>query len=74
MLRKVLIIIALATISFFHFGGCGETSSDAEPNEEVVKTMAEYEAEAEAQINEENMAEELEMIEKAMEQEISEEL
>jgi len=73
MLRKVLVIIALATISFFCFNGCDKTSSDAEPNEEVIKTMAEYEAEAEAQINEENMAEELEKIEKALEQELSEE-
>jgi len=73
MLRKILIIIVSATISFFCFSGCDETSSDAEPNEEVVKTMAEYEAEAEVQINEENMAEELEKIEKALEQEISQE-
>ena len=70
MLRKVLVIIALATISFFYFGGC---DGDAESDEVVVKTEAEYKAEAEAQINEENMAEELEKIEKALEQEISEE-
>ena len=73
MLRKVLVIIVSATISFFYISGCDNSSSDAEPNEEVVKTDAEYEAEAEAQINEENMAEELEKIEKALEQEISRE-
>lgn len=73
MLRKVLVIIVSATISFFYFSGCDKTSSDAEPDEEVAKTMAEYEDEAEAQINEENMAEELEKIEKALEQELSEE-
>lgn len=73
MLRKVLIIIALATISSFYFSGCDNSSGDAEPDQEVIKTMAEYEAEAEAQINEENMAEELDKIEKALEQEISEE-
>ena len=73
MLRKVLVIIALATISFFYFGGCDNSSGDAEPDQVEIKTMAEYEAEAEAQINEENMAEELEKIEKALEQEISEE-
>ena len=70
MLRKVLIIIALATISSFCISGC---DGDAESDEVVVKTEAEYKAEAEAQINEENMAEELENIEKALEQEISEE-
>ncbi len=73
MLRKVLVIIVLASISFFCISGCDKTSSDAEPNEEVVKTMAEYEAEAKAQINEENMDEELAKIEKALEQELSEE-
>ena len=73
MLRKVLVIIVSASISFFYFSGCDKASSNTEPNEEVVKTDAEYEAEAEAQINEENMAEELEKIEKALEQEISEE-
>ena len=70
MLRKVLVIIVSATISFFCISGC---DGDAESDEVVVKTMAEYEAEAEAQINEENMAEELEKIEKALEQEISQE-
>ncbi len=73
MLRKVLVIIVSASISFFYFSGCDKASNDTEPNEEVVKTDAEYEAEAEAQINEENMAEELAKIEKALEQELSEE-
>jgi ABC-type phosphate/phosphonate transport system substrate-binding protein len=70
MLRKVLVIIVLASISFFCISGCG---GDDESDEVVVKTDAEYEAEAEAQINEENMAEELAKIEKALEQELSEE-
>ena len=70
MLRKVLVMIVLASISFFCISGC---DSDDESDEVVVKTEAEYKAEAEEQINEENMAEELEKIEKALEQEISEE-
>ena len=73
MLRKVLIIIAVATISVSCLSGCKKRSSEAESGQEVVKTMAEYEAEARKQINKENMAEELENIEKAIEQEISQE-
>lgn len=74
MLRKVLVITILATLSLFYIGGCDETSSDTETNEEVVlKTSAEYEAEAEAQITEENVEEELKKLEEAVEKEISEE-
>lgn len=73
MLRKVLFIAAMAAVSLLWLGGCKKRSSEAEPNMPVVKTMAEYEAEAKEQINEENMAAELESIEKTLEKEISEE-
>ena len=74
MLRKLFIIIVLATLSSFCIGGCDETSSDAESDEEVVvKTAAEYKAEAEKQITEENMDEELKKLEEAVDKEISEE-
>ena len=73
MLRKVLIIVAVAAISVFCLSGCKKRSSEAESDQEVLKTMAEYEAEARKQINKDNMAEELENIEKAIEQEVSQE-
>lgn len=74
MLRKLIIIIALTTLSTFYLGGCDKTSSDSESEGEVVvKTQAEYNAEAEKQITEENMDEELANLEKQIEQEISEE-
>jgi len=74
MLRKLFIIIVLATLSFFYIVGCDETSSEAESDEEVVvKTDAEYKAEAEKQITEENMEEELKKLEEAVDKEISEE-
>ena len=74
MLRKVLFVMALITISMFCLSGCDKSPGDAESEEEVVvKPMAEYEAEAEAEITEENMNEELENLEKAIEQEISQE-
>ncbi|MGB2809245.1 MAG: hypothetical protein WBC22_15995 [Sedimentisphaerales bacterium] len=72
MLRKLLIIIALTTLSTFYLSGCDKSSSDADTDVEV-KTQAEYDAEAEKQITEENMDEELANLEKQIEQEISEE-
>ena len=73
MLRKVLVIVAATAISVFCLSGCKKRSSEAESSQEVLKTMAEYEVEAKKQINKENMAEELERIEKTLEQELSEE-
>ena len=74
MLRKIFIIIILATLSLFYVGGCDKTSSDSESEGDVVvKTQAEYEAEAEKQITEENMYEELKKLEEAVDKEISEE-
>ena len=74
MHRKLFIIIALAILCSFYISGCDKTSSDNESNGDVVvKTQAEYEAEAGEQITEENMEEELGNLEKQIEQEISEE-
>ena len=73
MLRKILFIIVLATIGLFYISGCKDSSNEAESGQEVVKTAAEYEAEAKEQITKENMDEELDKIEKALEQEITEE-
>ena len=70
MLRKVLAIVAVIVICAF---GCKRRSSEPEAGQEKLKTMAEYDAEAKEQINKENMAEELEKLEKAMEQEIKQE-
>jgi len=73
MFRKILVIVIVTAISVFCLSGCKKRSSEPEPGEEVLKTTAEYQAEARQQINKENMAEELESIEKEVEQEISQE-
>lgn len=73
MLRRLLVLIALATITALCLSGCKKTSSETETEQDVVKTEAEYKAEAEKEINEDNMAEELEKIERAMEQEAGQE-
>ncbi len=73
MLRKVLTISVAAILCISYMGGCKKTSSETVTQQDVVKTEAEYKAEAEKEISEENMAAELEKIEKAMEQEASQE-
>ena len=73
MFRKVLTISVAAILCISYMGGCKKTSRETEAGQDVVKTEAEYRAEAEKEINEDNMAEELEKIEKAMQQEAGQE-
>jgi len=73
MARKLLVIVAVAAISVFCLSGCKKSSSEPESEQEEVKTVAEYEAEAREQIDTENMDEELESIEKALQQETAQE-
>ena len=68
MLRKILIIIAVTTISVFCIAGCKkESPQDTSPQES--EAMAEYKAQAKAEITEDNMEEELKKIEEAVERE-----
>ena len=71
MLRKILIIVVIAVMGTFCLNGCKEGPGDAGAGQEEVKTAAEYEAEAKEQINKDNMTEELERIEKEVDQDIS---
>ncbi len=73
MFQKVLTIFVIAILCLSYMGGCKKTSSETENELDVVKTEAEYKAEAEKEINEDNMAAELEKIERAMEQEAGQE-
>jgi hypothetical protein len=64
----------MAILSSFYISGCDKTSRETEPEEVVeLKTTAEYEAEAEKQITEENMEEELKKLEDAVNNEIGKE-
>ncbi len=65
---RVILIIALMAMTSFGFSGCKKST-----DEEEVKTAAEYKAEAKEQINEDNMAAELERLEKELEQDVSQE-
>ena len=74
MRRTLFIIITLTILGSLFISGCGKTTSDNESEgDDIVKTQAEYEAEAKEQITEDNMEEELANLEKQIEQEISEE-
>lgn len=74
MCRKLSIIIALVILGSFYFSGCDKGSGSNEPEEDVVvKTQAEYKAEAKEEITQENMESELASLEKEIDQEISEE-
>ncbi|UCF43421.1 MAG: hypothetical protein JSV99_00375 [Planctomycetota bacterium] len=65
MLHKVLIIIIATAIGVFGLSGCKKKS------DEEAKTAAEYKAEAEKEINQENRDAELDALEKALEEDIS---
>ena len=59
MRRTLFIIITLTIFGTLFISGCSKTSSDNESEGDViVKTQAEYEAEAKEQITEDNMEEE----------------
>ena len=74
MRRTLSIIITLAILSSCFITGCGKFSGDSESEEDaIVKTEAEYEAQAQEEITEDNMEQELANLEKQIEQELSEE-
>ena len=73
MARKILIIAVLAAISIFCISSCKKKTSESEPGETVVKTMAEYDAEAKEQIDKENVDAELAKIEQSLQSEIEQE-
>jgi len=64
MWRKLYIIFVIVVLSCLLATGCKKKSSDTEA--EQVKTTAEYEAEADQEIDSSNMDAELERIEKEL--------
>ena len=67
MKRKTLIVVVAVSIIAVIFIGCKKDSSESQ--QDVVKTAAEYKAQAEKEINADNMNAELEKVEKAIESE-----
>jgi len=72
MLPKALVPIILIMICLLCPGGCKKSSPESGSAKEAVKTAAEYAEDAEREINEDNMAAELEKIEDALTREESE--
>jgi len=68
MLLKMLFIVAVIAISIV---GCKKQPGEQQPIKEEVKTTAEYEADAKKEITKENMTQELNNIEKELQQETS---
>ena len=66
MSRKTLIVIIAVLMIAAVFPGC---KKEADESGDVVKTAAEYKTQAEKEINADNMADELEKIEKSVEAE-----
>ena len=64
MSRKTLILVMAVLMIAAVFAGCKKEPAESG---DVVKTAAEYEAQAEKEINADNMADELEKIEKSVE-------
>lgn len=68
MLRKILVLTISGILCISSLSGCGKDSGE----QEEVKTPAQHKADAEKEINAENMDDELAKIEKEMAGEIEE--
>jgi predicted small lipoprotein YifL len=73
MLRKIVSVWMIIMLCFLSLSGCADDGQETTPEAEQVKTAAEYEAEAEKQITEENASAELDKLEQAIEQETTQE-
>ena len=65
MMRRMFIWVSIMVVGLLCVNGCKKKSDEA------IKSQAEYKAEADEQINTENMESELEKLEKQLEQDIS---
>lgn len=62
MLRKLVAVWIVVALVSLGLAGCSDDSQEAPPTEEP-RTVEEYQAEAEEQINEENVEDELDRLE-----------
>lgn len=65
MLKKLSIILMLIFL-MFAFVGCEKTTGDKAGSETAGKSAAEYQTEANSQINKDNMSSELDKLEKSI--------
>lgn len=72
-MSKIISGFLIVMLCVVGLAGCGKTSKEPAPAPEQTKTAAEYEAEAKKEITEENMADELDKLEQAVEEEAAQE-
>lgn len=73
MLRRALVIAVVAAITGFCVGGCKKSADEGQTGAGAkAPAIEDYRAEAEKEITKENMAAELDRLEKEIEQDISE--
>lgn len=71
MLHKTFLIVALTTLMALGLTGCKKSSDESDtPKPPEVKTIQDYNSEAEKQITKENMESELDKLEKDIEKDI----
>jgi hypothetical protein len=68
MLLKRLVRWIVAVLCVASLAGCAKKSTPPAPEQEQTKTAAEYKAEADKQINEQNAAQELQKLEQSVAQ------
>ena len=71
--KAVTLFLVAAVLCVLYLGGCKGSSTDTQTEQDAVKTEAEYKAQADKEITKDNMAQELEKIEKSMEQDTAQE-
>jgi len=64
MLRNAVITLIVGILCVGVFGGCSKKTEQPPAQQEQVKTAAEYKAEADQEITEQNMDDELDKLEK----------
>jgi excinuclease UvrABC ATPase subunit len=69
MLLKTITIWLVVMVCLAGFSGCGKSSNEPPAPQEQTKTAAEYKAEAEKEITEENADAELKKLEQSIDQE-----
>jgi len=69
MMYRILTLICCAGLCLGSFAGCSKSKEPTDSNTEQVKTMQQYKEEAAKDINEQNMDDELDKLDQAINQE-----
>ena len=72
-MSKIVAGLLVVMLCFVGLVGCGKTSNEPAPAPEQTKTAAEYQAEADKEITEENMSDELDKLEQSIDEEAAQE-